>query len=343
MLVGSLCSPDHVRELKLYNPYPGYLHNVPKTTPDDEGIQTIVSDRSSVIDQNGPNAVPIITYKTPEDIVGKLLHCQWEGSGTWRYFKLDKGQSLPSGLGIKHGGSTHRLSEKDLNRWTRATVSMRQELEKYSSNKDLRIPHNCLVVRSENLGDTAFNVKDFREGIIEDLDDDPLFWVMLIALPIIYGSVHLAAWNFEFPTEVEKIIWRVACVIVAGGIPGGLLILGIITVTITVLADLCERAHLKTEWMYYLLPSFLLLPIALCPTKPNRDSTSRSFIEYLLRLVRWIIIGCVLFAGLLVFLLPLALYFGARLFIIIESFISIRRLPLGVFITVDWADYIPHL
>jgi hypothetical protein len=339
MLVGSLCNFDHARELKLYNPYPGSLHNVPKTTPDDEGIQTIVSNQNSVIDQNGPNAVPIITYKTPEDIIGKLLHCQWEGSGSWRDFKLDKGQSLPSGLGIKHDGSTHRLSEKDLNRWTRATVSMRQEPEKYSSNKDLRIPQDYLVVRSENLGDTAFNVKDFREGIIDGLSDDPLFWVMLIALPIVYGSVHLAAWNFEFPTEVEKIIWRVACVVVASGILsgllGGLLILGIFVVAITVLEGLCRRAHLKIDWMYYLLAPFLLLPMALLPTRPNRDSTSRSFIEYVLRLVRWIVVCCVLFAGLLVFLLPLALYFGAWLFIIIESFISVRRLPLGVFITVD--------
>jgi len=37
------------------------------------------------------------------------------------------------------------------------------------------------------------------------------------------------------------------------------------------------------------------------------------------------------------------LYSGARLFIIVESFISIRKLPLGVFVTIDWAKYIPHL
>jgi hypothetical protein len=39
----------------------------------------------------------------------------------------------------------------------------------------------------------------------------------------------------------------------------------------------------------------------------------------------------------------IALYIGARIFVVVESFISIRRLPLGVFVTVDWADYIPHL
>jgi hypothetical protein len=248
----------------------------------------------------------------PEDTAGRLLHCQWEDSGSRRYFNLGKGQSLPSGLGIEHNSFT-TLSEKDLNRWTRATVSMRQEPEKYSPNKVLRTPKNCLRVRSENLRDTGFNFKGFQEGFIDNLGEDPLFWVMLIALPIVYGSVHLAAWNFDFPTKVEKIMWRVACALVAGGIPGGFLILDIIMHNIYVLVFLWERAQLQ------------------------------GFYQYLLRLVGRIAAFGIFLGISLVVLLSLTLYFGARLFIIIESFISVRRLPLGVFITVNWSDYIPHL
>jgi hypothetical protein len=33
----------------------------------------------------------------------------------------------------------------------------------------------------------------------------------------------------------------------------------------------------------------------------------------------------------------------ARIFLFVESFISIRRLPIGVYTTVDWSNYIPHL
>ena len=37
------------------------------------------------------------------------------------------------------------------------------------------------------------------------------------------------------------------------------------------------------------------------------------------------------------------LYVSARVFITVESFISIRKLPLGVYVTVNWANYFPHL
>ncbi|KAI0196549.1 hypothetical protein EV127DRAFT_416860 [Xylaria flabelliformis] len=42
------------------------------------------------------------------------------------------------------------------------------------------------------------------------------------------------------------------------------------------------------------------------------------------------------------FLLGLA-YFSARAFLFIEAFISVRQMPIGVFVTMQWSDYIPHL
>jgi hypothetical protein len=37
------------------------------------------------------------------------------------------------------------------------------------------------------------------------------------------------------------------------------------------------------------------------------------------------------------------LFVGARLYLVVEAFISVRALPIGVFVTVPWANYIPHL
>ena len=31
---------------------------------------------------------------------------------------------------------------------------------------------------------------------------------------VLFGAVHFLAWNFEFPTPVERILWRVSCCIV---------------------------------------------------------------------------------------------------------------------------------
>lgn len=41
--------------------------------------------------------------------------------------------------------------------------------------------------------------------------------------------------------------------------------------------------------------------------------------------------------------LMLVLYVPARLFIVVEAFISVRSLPIGAFDTVDWTDFWPHI
>lgn len=47
---------------------------------------------------------------------------------------------------------------------------------------------------------------------------DPVFasevWVLSF-LSLLYGGAHAAAWNSHFPTEVERLLWRVATVVVA--------------------------------------------------------------------------------------------------------------------------------
>jgi hypothetical protein len=43
------------------------------------------------------------------------------------------------------------------------------------------------------------------------------------------------------------------------------------------------------------------------------------------------------------YMLGMALYGFARLFIVVEAFISIRSLPIGSFKTVNWLEYWPHV
>ena len=42
-------------------------------------------------------------------------------------------------------------------------------------------------------------------------------------------------------------------------------------------------------------------------------------------------------------ILAVLVYVGARVFVMIESFISVRHLPIGVYTTVGWSNYVPHL
>jgi hypothetical protein len=68
-----------------------------------------------------------------------------------------------------------------------------------------------------------------------------------------------------------------------------------------------------------------------------------SAIDYPVVLVWYVVVvGGII--GLLLFFLGLAaLYITARLFLVVEAFISVRSMRLGVYVTVDWASYIPHL
>ncbi|KAF3026377.1 hypothetical protein E8E14_008621 [Neopestalotiopsis sp. 37M] len=44
--------------------------------------------------------------------------------------------------------------------------------------------------------------------------------MLAILLPAAYGGIHLAAWNAAYPSMVEHIMWRAACITIMTGIPG---------------------------------------------------------------------------------------------------------------------------
>lgn len=294
MLLGSSCSR---LRLTLYDPNSGFSNDVRETTCDDGDLEVNRPEQSSLIDRDSSSACQVVTHKPPEDR-SKLY--EYYKSSRKGGCKIEPGQSLPCGLGLEHDSKIWlRLSDKDVQRWTQAAEALRQEPDKYKPGQSLKLHRDQLQKRSRNFQDRPFNVKEVQEVLLGTMGDDPLFWLMLIALPMVYGSVHLTAWNFDFPSRVEQIMWRVACIIIAGGIPGSCMAFGIII--------------------------NILMAVGYCISR--KDS-----IEKLIDKVGvwW-----------LVLLGPL--YFGARLFVIVESFISIRRLPLGVFVTVHWANYIPHL
>jgi hypothetical protein len=302
MLLGSSCSDEPYRlRLTLYDPNSGLSNDVRKTTCDDGDLE---ANRSEQSDRDSSSTCQVITHKPPE---GRSKLYEYHKSSRKRSCKIEPGQSLPCGLGLEHDSEIWlRLSDKDVQRWTRATEALRQEPDKYKPGQSLELHRDQLQKRSENFQDRPFNVNEVQDVLLSTMDKDPLFWLMLIALPMVYGSVHLTAWNFDFPSRVEQIMWRVACIIIAGGIPGSLVALIIIVVLCAVGDGISEEG-----WTEKLVEGWLVLILG--------------------SVVLGLLMGSV------------ALYFGARLFVIVESFISIRRLPLGVFVTVHWANYIPHL
>ena len=122
---------------------------------------------------------------------------------------------------------------------------------------------------------------------------------MLFLLPAINGAIHLSAWTFEFPTLIEKFVWKIACLDIA--VP---------------------------------LPVFLIVGIA----RENRMfgvGEGENGLMAELTLLSWVE---VLF---LVLNAPVTVV--ARIFLVVESFVSLRHVPIGVYASVPWSDWLPHI
>lgn len=125
--------------------------------------------------------------------------------------------------------------------------------------------------------------------------DFPKLLALAILLPVAYGGVHLSAWNFEFASHIEEVLWKISCVCVAAIFPAYLVF---------------ERFLLIMD--FYLGSDTEEVPLPLYHTKVG-------------------------IAGVVV-----VIYVASRVFIITEAFVSLRHVPVGVYISPSWIQAIPH-
>jgi hypothetical protein len=130
---------------------------------------------------------------------------------------------------------------------------------------------------------------------------------ILIVLCAVYGGVNLSTWNFdfEFPTPIGRKLWRLSCI---STVAGSLFAPGFSYWSVAVFEEIGFVARTK-----------LMITIV---RNRNVGKLSRFF-------------------ALVILFTPLLL--AARLFLVVESFISVRDIPSGVYTTVPWAQYIPHI
>jgi hypothetical protein len=121
--------------------------------------------------------------------------------------------------------------------------------------------------------------------------------LLLLVLPAVYGAIHYIVVNFDFPSAIERILWRIASIDIMVTMP-----------------------------LFFLL-TWLGFFVARCfHDDYSDDADCCCSISYKLP-------GHII----------LILYILCRLFIVVESFISLRHLPIGVFWTPSWIQMIPHI
>lgn len=140
---------------------------------------------------------------------------------------------------------------------------------------------------------------------------------------LLFTSIHVAGWNFSFPTDVEKILWRVSSLILLG-----------VTAAFWILETAASWIRLQRwKWLYL----WLAKPGALPEFKRTRDeklqraATARAPVQLPLAWEFWTISVVAFLYGL------------ARIYTIVESFLELRYVDKTAFDKVQWANYIPHV
>lgn len=191
------------------------------------------------------------------------------------------------------------LTLKDVRRWKLASVA----LEKYGG--ELHKPGGSV----NYLVSHAPNIFLDRHGVQAGFYSFFCSWasgglVAALSVCCFYGATHTLAWNFLFPTPVERLLWRIASIDVIAG-------------AATVLALFSVVVYLHEHEKRSLIISIVTKEAGVLP----------------------ILFRVLIFIG----LINVPLFLFSRIFIVFESFFSLRRVPVGVYTSIQWSRYIPCL
>ena len=187
-------------------------------------------------------------------------------------YVLQPGEILPCGLGLIPDAEPKRLSHNALRRWELAAKAI----------KRLRPERYNVTINAQGgislLGRAGLKAK--REDLLSSGLISPF---VTCFLSIIYGGIHLTAWNYHFPSSSERLLWR--------------------------MSGISTAVSFLTHW-----PLIMISPDITC--------------GLIFMLLRW---------GLIAF------FIFCRIFLVVEAFISLRRVPVGVYASVPWIQAIPHI
>ena len=140
--------------------------------------------------------------------------------------------------------------------------------------------------------------------------------ILLFIVILAYCCLHFIAWNFSFPTRVERILWRVGCITILA------------TSFIFLACEAYQDGHRLGRWQRWYLKIFPNNPVHIA--RVNTMEKKRREMEFI-PFWEMVIMSPVTFV-----------YTLARAYIVAEVFVSLRSLPNRAFDSVNWSSYIPH-
>ncbi|KAI4144534.1 MAG: hypothetical protein LQ341_002638 [Variospora aurantia] len=145
-------------------------------------------------------------------------------------------------------------------------------------------------------------------------------------LVIAYSAIFAASWNIEFPTQVERLLWRITTMYMLGfGFFGGWLFFIDILFVRKQQRSPASHSALRTigqSMVGWLVPQPVLAQAN--ERGPTEAGWEDVYLERCPKVPR-----------------PL-LVMAARIFVLVEDFVSLRSLPRSAFTTVAWTRNLPH-
>ena len=145
---------------------------------------------------------------------------------------------------------------------------------------------------------------------------------LLCFATLLFTAIHVAGWNFDFPTPTEQLLWRISS-----------LLLFCITVAFWIFETIASWTRLgrwKAIYLYMLDRENL--------EKHQRKMTQRQTLRPARRMTEIPVLWE------FVVISPLAIVYGiARLYLIAEAFAELQNLKGTAFVNVEWSYFIPHI
>ena len=154
-----------------------------------------------------------------------------------------------------------------------------------------------------------------------------------------YSAVFVCGWNFSFPTNIERHLWRISSVYLTSFMPlVGLFDLYYFTPRGSKPCRHDEYKHLEldhgkltprqsqSEGHNFFSQKFKIMAAGLRSNSPQKDPSNAISLR-------------VLIPGMSLCIL----YTCARAYILVEDILGLRAVPASAFLTVNWSRYFPHL
>ena len=151
-----------------------------------------------------------------------------------------------------------------------------------------------------------------RFPVIGASQDSILLFIVILA----YCCLHFIAWNFSFPSHVERILWRAGCIAI------------VVTTAIFLACETYQDGHRLGRWDRWYIKLF---PKKQGAIRRMNTMERRMREQEFIPMWEMIVMSPVTFV-----------YTLARTYIVVEVFVSLRSLPNGAFYSVQWSDFIPH-